>query len=372
MGKRGATPAGAAWKRFRGAGTKSKVNTIVSVLRDTNLVSEVPETARCMLAEGATAALSTAVEQRHKFQTEMFGLIGETLQSMARRLQGKVDEARNVVEQFSSEMEHKKEEHSTAERVLVEAKDALNQALMDSKTAKTALNEVEQVMASLESEGVSLKRRRDQIAKEQAKFTDIMDNMLKVLLEKGSEAGGSEKNAKKLSEKLMKQIQHLGGEPALLASAPSVLLKKPEERQGFDSHVVDSVQALVQDRLDSIKKNLDEVDAKEKEREPQLTAQSEEVKQAQARCEEMKAKLEAAEEVACDKEVAVVSLKTVLDDSDKMAKEKSQKIEMAEADVLLFEEVLGIFKDLEERSNDATKTVELVEHLAPAEAQTVS
>lgn len=32
-------------------------------------------------------------------------------------------------------------------------------------------------------------------------------------------------------------------------------------------------------------------------------------------------------------------------------------------------EVLGIFKDLEERSNDATKTVELVEHLAPAEVR---
>ena len=35
-------------------------------------------------------------------------------------------------------------------------------------------------------------------------------------------------------------------------------------------------------------------------------------------------------------------------------------------------EVLGIFKDLEERSNDATgKTVELVEHLAPAEVRFV-
>eukprot|EP00435_Cladocopium_sp_Y103_P033562 s2225_g8.t1 len=94
---------------------------------------------------------------------------------------------------------------------------------------------------------------------------------------------------------------------------------------------------------------------------------------AKAKCEDLKSQLDAAEEVACDKEVAVVATKTLLEDFEKNMQEKAQKIDTAEAEVLAFEEVLGIFKDLEERSNVVSeKAVELVEHLAPAEAQTVS
>lgn len=374
MGKRAAaTGTIQAWKRFRGAGTKSKVNTIVSVLKDSTLECQVPASARSMLAEGAPTALSTAVEQRHKFQIEMFALIAETLNDMAKRLQGKVDEAKSAAAKLTAEQEAKKVELTGASHLLTEAKDAAAVKATEYDDAKSGREQMELALASLESDGVTLKRRRDQIVKEQSKFTDIRDNMLKVLLEKGSEAG-SEKNAKKLCEKLMKQISQLGGEPALQASAPSVLLKKPEERQGFDSHVLEAVEAVLQSRLDSIQKSLDEVDSEEKAREPDVATKREEVNQAKAKCEDLKSQLDAAEEVACDKEVAVVATKTLLEESEKTMQEMSQKIDTAVAEVLAFDEVLAIFKDLEERSNVVSeKAVELVvEHLAPAEAQTVS
>ncbi|CAK9008612.1 unnamed protein product, partial [Durusdinium trenchii] len=108
MGKRAATQAGApAWKKFRGNGVKSKVNTIVSALRDGGLDSEVPETARWMLADGASAAFAT-VANRHKFQIEMCNLILETLQDIASRLQNKVDEAKKDASALATEQESKK------------------------------------------------------------------------------------------------------------------------------------------------------------------------------------------------------------------------------------------------------------------------
>jgi len=365
MGKRGATATGAApaWKRHRGAGTKSKVNTIVSVLRDSNLECEVPESARWMLAEGAPMALSVFVEQRHKFQIEMCGLIAEALHDMAGRLQGKANDAKTAAAKLATEQEARKAELERANQLLTEAKDVVAKKATEYKEAKGLLLEAEQAVASLESEGVTLRRRREQIVKEQNKFTDVRDNMLKVLLDKGSEAGG-EKNAKKLCDKLMKHISQLGGEKALQVSAPSVLLKKPEERQGFDAHVVESVEAILQSRLDSIQKSLDELDAEEKAKEPEVTAKTEAVNQAKARCEEFKAQVDAAEEVACDKEVALVKTKTLLEESDKIAQDQALQIDAAEADSVAFSEVLGIFKDLEEHSKER-------QNEAP-EAQTVS
>lgn len=284
-----------------------------------------------------------------------------------------MDEAKSAAAKLTAEQEAKKVELTGASHLLTEAKDAAAAKATEYDDAKSGREQMELALASLESDGVTLKRRRDQIVKEQSKFTDIRDNMLKVLLEKGSEAG-SEKNAKKLCEKLMKQISQLGGEPALQASAPSVLLKKPEERQGFDSHVLEAVEAVLQSRLDSIQKSLDEVDSEEKAREPDVATKREEVNQVKAKCEDLKSQLDAAEEVACDKEVAVVATKTLLEESEKTMQEMSQKIDTAVAEVLAFDEVLAIFKDLEERSNVVSeKAVELVvEHLAPAEAQTVS
>ncbi|CAL1126329.1 unnamed protein product [Cladocopium goreaui] len=67
---------------------------------------------------------------------------------------------------------------------------------------------------------------------------------------------------------------------------------------------------------------------------------------AKAKCEDLKSQLDAAEEVACDKEVAVVATKTLLEESEKTMQEMSQKIDTAVAEVLAFDEVLAIFKDL--------------------------
>eukprot|EP00913_Durusdinium_trenchii_P002028 g1874.t1 len=150
------------WKKFRGNGVKSKVNTIVSALRDGGLDSEVPETARWMLADGASAAFAT-VANRHKFQIEMCNLILETLQDIASRLQNKVDEAKKDASALATEQESKKAELTAAGEILTEA----------SAEAKKVLSDLEQAWASLESEGVSVKRRRDQQVKEQTKFTPL-------------------------------------------------------------------------------------------------------------------------------------------------------------------------------------------------------
>eukprot|EP00438_Fugacium_kawagutii_P016023 Skav233590 [mRNA] locus=scaffold2520:410301:418958:- [translate_table: standard] len=100
-----------------------------------------------MLAEGAPGALSTAVEQRHKFQIEMAGLIVDTLQDMARRLQGKVDDANAFASKLDAEQETKKAELEKANQVLQEAKDVVTQKTAEYTEAKAAFSEVDQAGA---------------------------------------------------------------------------------------------------------------------------------------------------------------------------------------------------------------------------------
>eukprot|EP00439_Symbiodinium_sp_Y106_P086519 s162_g33.t2 len=276
MGKRGAAPAGPAWKKQRGSTVRSKINTVIAALRDVNLESEATETSRKMLAEGAVSALSQMVEDRHPMQTRIGDFIKETLEDIAARLQGKVDDAKKSVSTMESELEVQKAQLQAATDELAEAKEKVTKKAEQMAAAKKALGECEQADAVIARDEAGANRRQGQLTKEQSKFTDVRDNLLQVLIDDGINANGSAKESKKACDKLLKQITNLGGESALLAAAPAVLLKKPEEREGFDSHVLDCLKATLAEKLEEIQKGLDEISAEVEAKLPEKTAKAEE------------------------------------------------------------------------------------------------
>lgn len=368
MGKRGAAPAGPAWKKQRGATVRSKINTVIAALRDTNLESEATEISRKMLAEGAVAALSQMVEDRHPMQTRVGDFIKETLEDIAARLQGKVDDAKKSVSTMESELEVQKAQLQAATDELAEAKEKVTKKAEQTTAAKKALGECEQADAMIARDQAGTNRRQGQLTKEQSKFTDIRDNLLQVLIDDGINANGSAKESKKACDKLLKQITNLGAESALLAAAPAVLLKKPEEREGFDSHVLDCLKATLADKLGEIQKGLDEISAEVEAKLPEKTAKAEETAKAKAAFDEAQKELDAAEEVACDKEVGLVKAKTQLEATEQALQAKAKVIEAATGEVDAFSEVLAIFTEVAERSHPP----EVPEDAKDAEAEGTS
>jgi len=351
MGKRGAAPAGPAWKKQRGSTVRSKINTVIAALRDVNLESEATETSRKMLAEGAVSALSQMVEDRHPMQTRIGDFIKETLEDIAARLQGKVDDAKKSVSTMESELEVQKAQLQAATDELAEAKEKVTKKAEQMAAAKKALGECEQADAVIARDEAGANRRQGQLTKEQSKFTDVRDNLLQVLIDDGINANGSAKESKKACDKLLKQITNLGGESALLAAAPAVLLKKPEEREGFDSHVLDCLKATLAEKLEEIQKGLDEISAEVEAKLPEKTAKAEETAKAKAAFDEAQKELDVADEVACEKEVGLVKAKTQVEATEQALQDQAKVIEAATGEVDAFSEVLAVFTEVAERSH---------------------
>eukprot|EP00931_Biecheleriopsis_adriatica_P109212 TRINITY_DN83476_c0_g1_i1.p1 TRINITY_DN83476_c0_g1~~TRINITY_DN83476_c0_g1_i1.p1 ORF type:complete len:378 (-),score=144.98 TRINITY_DN83476_c0_g1_i1:150-1283(-) len=352
MGKRAAAPAGAAWKRQRGIGPKSKINTIVAALQDSNLISEAPEVARAMLAQGATNALYSFVEDRHPMQETISGYIKEILDDMSGRLKAQVEEVKKASSTAEAELELHTAQLQVAKDELEEAKAAIEKKGTALDEAKKALQECEVAIATLAAVQGHVTKEKDALEKEQAKYRDIDETMLKVLLEQGPAAGGSEKEAKKSCDKLMREFVKLGAEPALLAAAPPVLFKTPEARQGFDSHVLDSLKAILAERHGDVAKRLGENAAATEAKAPEVAAKKEAGENARAAVEAAKGELDAAEEAASEKEVNLAKAQSLLEATQISVEAKGGDITSALEEVEAFEEVLACYNFLAVRSKE--------------------
>merc|ERR1719291_503758 len=93
------------------------------------------------------------------------------------------------------------------------------------------------------------------------------ENQLDVLV-KGE--WSTEKEAKKICDKLIKDMERYGTEPSLLSSVPAVLLMKPTERKGFDDMVISSVRDILHSRISAMTAVLEASDNTEKELETEV------------------------------------------------------------------------------------------------------
>merc|ERR1719291_514615 len=105
------------------------------------------------------------------------------------------------------------------------------------------------------------------------------ENQLDVLV-KGE--WSTEKEAKKICDKLIKDMERYGTEPSLLSSVPAVLLMKPTERKGFDDMVISSVRDILHSRISAMTAVLEASDNTEKELETEASQRESAIEAARA------------------------------------------------------------------------------------------
>eukprot|EP00930_Biecheleria_cincta_P030749 TRINITY_DN21306_c0_g2_i1.p1 TRINITY_DN21306_c0_g2~~TRINITY_DN21306_c0_g2_i1.p1 ORF type:complete len:383 (+),score=119.44 TRINITY_DN21306_c0_g2_i1:83-1231(+) len=353
MGKRAAAaaPAVAAWKRQRGTGPRSKVNTIIAALRDTSLASEATAAAREMLAAGAVSALSSVIENRHGMQETISGHIKEVLEDISERLSKQVEEAKEARATTEADLELQKAQLQQSQDELQEAKATIEAKETVLQAAKTTLKETEQATAASASQMRTLTKEKDSLEKEQEKYKDLNDNSFKVLLEKGPDAGANEKETKTICDKLMREITKLSAEPALLASAPAVLLKRAEDRKGFDVHVLGSMQSILAARLDDIAGKLEANATSIAALEPEASSRKEAGEKAQAEKDAAQAELDAAQRAADEKKASLNKAQNTVEGTTAALDERSSAITTALQEVEAFGDVLACHNFLASRSS---------------------
>lgn len=359
MGKRGATSVAIpAWKRHRsGTTVRAKILAVAAALEDGAIAADAPEAARKMLAAGAPKALGSTVEQRHIMQETIVGHIRESLLDSSNRLATLAADARRTADGTASEVIASKAQCQAAHDDVLEGSkelEAKHLALQEAKvTAQEAAQELDKVKHSEEV----LSKAKEIIEKEQAKYRLSVDGDMKVLLEQGSEA----EDAQKISNRLVKELAKLGAESALQAAAPTALLKKPEERQGFDAHVVQSCQDLLNGRLADIAARLQAKEAEIADFQPNLTAKTEAVTHAVA----VENAANDAAEAAATKLVQLQAAATEKQEEMQTAEESLKGHELAaveaEAELEAFQEVVGCLEFLASRSNVVAAPEEEVE-----------
>jgi len=368
MGKRAAAPAGAAWKRQRGTGPKAKATMIAAALQDSNLSCDATAEARAMLAAGAATALCTVVENRHPMQDSVSGYIKEAINEMMKRLVESSDEAKAAVTTAEAELEVQIQSVTIAEDELVEVKGFVEAKTTNLDHTKKELTDVTTAAAATELEELQIAGERESFEKDQAKYKSLEENLLKALVEKGAAAFGSEKEAKKNVEKLGKELTKLGAEPALLAAAPPVLMKAPEERQGFDSHVLESMQGCLTQRLEDLAKSLEENAQKATVLAPDVASKKEAIEKATAARDAAQSEFEVAENTVEEKQVNVATAKSTVEATNLALETKRATITSTLTEVEAFTEVIQAYEFLAARSSKAPEPEEVATETAEAAA----
>lgn len=239
---------GAATKR-RSAKTElqSRLNVVTSALsKETLMPSSVTKVVLDMLARGVPAALSSSVEERHAMQTTVITHIHDIFLEASSSIEASASEGTAEANAMSAQLE---KENETVQACLLEFNAATSLVEDQNKKVKEVEERVKLAVKDLKAVEAQQKanlRERANFEREQAKFRALEEGTLNVLVEG---ACGAEKETKKATSKLVRDLEKFGAEPSLVASVPSVLLKRPEERKGFDEMVVASLRAFLEEKV---------------------------------------------------------------------------------------------------------------------------
>mmetsp|Transcript_35575 Transcript_35575/g.70714 ORF Transcript_35575/g.70714 Transcript_35575/m.70714 type:complete len:376 (+) Transcript_35575:105-1232(+) len=226
-----------------------KVQSVTEVLTMESLMpGSVPKKVLEMLALGAPHALSTTTEERHQLHSTVLGYIQEVFDEASTMFRVRLTEAQAAADAKSAEIEAATAKVAATASEIEKAEQAVTEQ-------KGRLAEKEEAVKSAEKDAKAADANMRANAKENAAHTKQREG-LKAIEDAGLnalvEGSLSEKEAKKVSAKFIKDLEKLGADQSLLASAPAVLLKSKDQRQGFDHMVIDSLRAMLADRISAV------------------------------------------------------------------------------------------------------------------------
>jgi len=249
----------------------AKIDRVCATLgAETLMPAAMPKRVLEMLTAGAPHALAAPMEERHPLQERVLRHIQEVFDEAAKGLGVRLAEAQALVDGKNGELaaatakvDALLEEIATAEKAIHD-----QQAVVEEKKAAVASAEQEQRMT--EASAKANHKEQAGVAKQRDVLKAMQEGGLNALVES---AFPTERDAQKACTKFVKDMErHVGAEQSLLASAPAVLLKPKDQRQGFDTMVIDSLRATLVERISALEATLAASEAAAKELETTLAA----------------------------------------------------------------------------------------------------
>lgn len=324
---------------------EKKVESLIEAFQDPEQVGlvEMPEVCRSML----TSVLKTAIgpgaakDERHRFQTEIAELIGDTFTKTVKIWEGRLSEAASSVEAAEAGRLEKEASWSAAESAL-EAKSeyrkttqhAWEDAVAAVSQATCNLTNAQQAVDAMETEKTSKEEER-------TRATTIYKDHFEVLK--------SGEGDKKLLTPLSKLLKELKAEGSLVNALGSTFAKKPEDRGQFDNMVVQQLDGLLTSHIEGLNGFLDNFEKILAEKQAAVGKEKtmlEEAEQRKSSCMEAD---EAANKAKCDSEVAVQEAKDLLAQYNQKLDEQKVELSMKEGALLVAKHNLETFTFLHER-----------------------
>lgn len=331
----------------RGEGVGARVKRVVQALLDEELPSEVPLASREMLALGAPSALASVVEERHKMQASVCEHIGEVFGDILAHLQARADKAKAGAADRNVELEALVAAAAAAQGALSEAESAVNEQQAKLAEQRTAVAAEEENVRGSQRSQQALVHARAAAEKERARRADIEEGLQKLLAGEDFEP----KTAKKECARLVKMLERLEAESALLAAMPEVLTKPPTERNGFDLMVVEAVDSFMKGLLATVDGELAEGAGKLAEAEAELAGNEVVREKAATELEAEHTKLTELQVVLDEKQAAKDAADEKVAELKSASSELDDNVAQADDEVATFTDVLQTLTGLLERSS---------------------
>mmetsp|Transcript_64141 Transcript_64141/g.185953 ORF Transcript_64141/g.185953 Transcript_64141/m.185953 type:complete len:398 (+) Transcript_64141:64-1257(+) len=328
--------------------TQQRIDEVVAALGDGALMqTSTSPVVLDMLAKGLHHSLNVPAEERHSMQATVLEHVKEVLADAAsgskvrtRAAEAKVAEAAALGETQEAKLNTAIEAAKASERIVEDCR----QACADQEAA---IKSLKQQLSAAYAKQKELDRERTMHQKQKDKLFDIKDNHFQVLVD-GTSA--TEKEAKKLCDKLVKEMEKLGTEESLVDSVPAVLLKKASERGGFDDMVISTFRDSLTARLAAIESVLEANAAREKELQEECERHKAAIEASQAAAGRASETLVQAESERAGKEEARRAEEAALEASRAATQLRRNELDAMQALEAKLQEVTGIFLELVSRS----------------------
>jgi len=327
----------------------TEIDSLTSALCNEQWMPEslLPSKTRQMLAAGAPYALAPLPEERHASQISLVGHIREVLEKAAAELSLRAEEAKRGCEEKRQEMNGAESEKQVADAAADEARAAL-------ATQQEKVDEQIMLAKSAEKEVKAVEVAEKACAKERAVSTKEKDR-LKAIEVEGLQAlldrTVSDKEFKKLSTKTMKELEKMGADAALLAALTSVLQKKAEERESFDTMVMDQARALIHEKIAVVDAALETNDAKVASIAADLDSKQKTLQGRQQDVQEAKALLQRLNEILSEASTAATMKSEVVNDLHMFCTNLEMTVASADSEGSKLQAVRDAFETMAARSD---------------------
>jgi len=234
------------------AATRAGLNDVEMLIealgKDSWMPENLPAKARAMLAAGAVYALTPYSEDRHRMQDSVVSNIREALEKAAIELTARVDNANRDSAVKEAELKTAENQQLAAHATMDAIRSSIDAQKMKLGEKTSQVKAADKELKSLEAAQKECTKEQAAYSKEKDKFKAIEESGLQPLVDNAL----SDKEAKKAIAKFTKDMEKLGADGSMVASVPAVLTKKKEDRQTFDTMVIDQLRATLHERIATI------------------------------------------------------------------------------------------------------------------------